>query len=218
MPPGPATAQVVEFIPTAPTVGETYSGSINSTTIAYTVTGSITIAQLVATLEPLLEADAATTCTEDGTKISCSANLAGTLFTYGATVVDITPPVIAQVTPVTTPTNDNTPNYTFSSTEAGTIGYAGGCTSATTLAASGSNTITFNTLTDGTYSACTIQVTDIDGLNPSNILTLSPFTIDTAAPTIVLSTSAPNPTNGSFTVTATFSEPVTGFTGSEFVI
>ena len=31
---------------------------------------------------------------------------------------DTTAPVIAEVTAVTTPTNDNTPNYTFSSDEA----------------------------------------------------------------------------------------------------
>jgi len=34
---------------------------------------------------------------------------------------DTTSPVIAEVTAVTTPTNDSTPNYTFSSDEAGTI-------------------------------------------------------------------------------------------------
>ena len=34
---------------------------------------------------------------------------------------DTTAPVIAEVTAVTTPTNDSTPDYTFSSTEAGTI-------------------------------------------------------------------------------------------------
>ena len=36
-----------------------------------------------------------------------------------------TAPFIAEVTAVTTPTNDSTPNYTFSSTEAGTITYGG---------------------------------------------------------------------------------------------
>lgn len=37
--------------------------------------------------------------------------------------IDTVAPTIAQVTPVTTPTNDNTPSYTFSSNEAGTIIY-----------------------------------------------------------------------------------------------
>ena len=34
---------------------------------------------------------------------------------------DTPPPVIAEVTAVTTPTSDSTPSYTFSSNEAGTI-------------------------------------------------------------------------------------------------
>ena len=38
---------------------------------------------------------------------------------------DITAPIIAEVTAVTTPSNDPTPNYTFSSDEAGTITYGG---------------------------------------------------------------------------------------------
>ena len=43
------------------------------------------------------------------------------------TDTDTTSPVIAEVTAVTTPTTDSTPNYTFSSTEAGTITYGGSC-------------------------------------------------------------------------------------------
>ena len=74
--------------------------------------------------------------------------------------VDNTAPVIAEVTAVTTPTNDNTPNYTFSSDEEGTINYGGSCRSSTTSAVSGNNNITFITLSDGTYSDCTITVTD----------------------------------------------------------
>jgi len=69
-------------------------------------------------------------------------------------------PVIAEVTPVTTPTNDTTPNYTFSSSKAGTITYGGSCSSSTTIAISGNNTITFNALANGTYDNCTITVTD----------------------------------------------------------
>ena len=50
-------------------------------------------------------------------------------------------PVIAEVTAVTTPTNDSTPDYTFSSDEAGTITYGGYCSSSTTSATTGNNTI-----------------------------------------------------------------------------
>ena len=49
-----------------------------------------------------------------------------------STTTDTTAPVIAEVTKVTTPTNDNTPNYTFSSSEAGTISCGGSCSSSTT--------------------------------------------------------------------------------------
>ena len=82
-------------------------------------------------------------------------------------------PVIAEVTVVTTPTTDSTPNYTFSSTEAGTITYGGSCSSGTTSATSGNNTITFLTLSDGTYTDCTIIVTDSAG-NASSSLKWTP--------------------------------------------
>ena len=88
-------------------------------------------------------------------------------------------PVIAEVYPVTTPTSDPTPDYTFSSTKAGTITYGGSCSSGTTSATSGNNTITFLTLNDGTYSDCTIIVTDSDG-NASNTLAITTFIVDTA--------------------------------------
>jgi len=89
---------------------------------------------------------------------------------------DTTAPVIAEVTAVTTPTIDSTPNYTFSSDEAGTITYGGSCSSSTTSAISGNNTITLVSLSTGTYSDCTITVTDAAG-NVSSTLTLSSFNV-----------------------------------------
>ena len=71
--------------------------------------------------------------------------------------------IIEEVTAVTTPTIDTTPNYTFSSTKAGTITYGGSCSSSTTIAISGINTITFNALADGIYDDCTITVTENSG-------------------------------------------------------
>jgi len=115
-------------------------------------------------------------------------------------------PVIVEVTPVTTPTSDPTPDYTFSSTKAGTITYGGSCSSGTTTATSGNNTITFLTLSDGSYSDCTIIVTDSDG-NASNTLSVTSFIVDTR-PTV----SSVNPTDNSTdvsvstTVSVTFSE------------
>ena len=68
-----------------------------------------------------------------------SSQLKGRLKVSSFTVSDKTAPTIAEVTLVTTPTNDNTPNYTFSSDEAGTITYGGPCSSNTTSAIFGNN-------------------------------------------------------------------------------
>ena len=85
-------------------------------------------------------------------------------------------PVIAEVTAVTTPTTDTTPDYTFSSDVAGTITYGGSCSSSTTSAISGNNSITLVSLSTGTYTDCTITVTDAAG-NVSSTLTLSSFSV-----------------------------------------
>ena len=107
--------------------------------------------------------------------------------------VDSVAPTLTQITPVSNPTNDATPNYIFSSDETGTISYGGDCSSATTTAVTGNNTVTFNALSDGTHSNCTITVTDPAG-NPSDPLSVSTFTVDTQAPVSSFS----SPVDGSF--------------------
>jgi hypothetical protein len=109
-------------------------------------------------------------------------------------VVDTTAPILTEITKVSTPTNDNTPDYTFNSNEVGAISYSGGCASATTVATSSNNTITFNTLTDGVYSSCKITVTDASG-NISSELNITSFTINTAAPILTEITKVSTPTN-----------------------
>ena len=98
-------------------------------------------------------------------------------------IPDTTSPIITEVTPVQTPANDDTPEYTFNSTEAGTIAYSGLCVSDNTAAIVGDNIIIFNELADGIYDDCAIMVTDISD-NVSNILTISDFVIDTTAPIV----------------------------------
>ena len=98
---------------------------------------------------------------------------------YGNT--DTTAPVIETVTAVTTPTSNSTPDYTFSSTESGSITFGGPCAtagSATTNAIVGHNLIIFNTLSDGSYINCTITVTDPAG-NESTTLQIPDFTVQT---------------------------------------
>ena len=66
--------------------------------------------------------------------------------------------VLKEVTAITTPTTDTTPDYTFSSNESGAITYGGSCSSSTTIATTGNNSITLSPLSDGTYADCTITV------------------------------------------------------------
>jgi hypothetical protein len=88
---------------------------------------------------------------------------------------DVTAPVISEASAISSGT-DTTPDYTFTTDEAGDITYGGSCSSVTTSATLGSNTITFNTLVVGTYTDCTITVTD-SSLNASTPLAVSSFTI-----------------------------------------
>jgi hypothetical protein len=104
-------------------------------------------------------------------------NADGTDYSISFGVADNTAPVLAEVTPVTTPTSDSTPDYVFSSDEAGTISYGGDCDSEDVDAIAGDNTITFDTLSNGTYSNCTITVTD-GSSNPSLALAVTPFTVN----------------------------------------
>jgi hypothetical protein len=113
----------------------------------------------------------------DGTYKVYAVDAAGNLSSASTNSVtlDTTAPTLSQVTAVFT-NNDTTPSYTFSSNEAGTISYGGSCSSSTTSASSGNNNITFNTLSTGTYSNCTINVTDAAG-NISNTLTINSFSV-----------------------------------------
>ena len=134
------------------------------------------------------------------------------LASSSALVIDTTAPTIEVVTEVTTPSNDTTPSYVFTTNEAGTITTnitQGFSTNAS--AGTGENTVTFNTLPAGTYADKTVTLTDAAG-NASS-LTLATFVIDTTAPTITSVTSTTD--DGSYNegddvnVTVTFSEAVT---------
>jgi len=145
----------------------TYGGSCSSSTTTV-IQGNNTI-----TLDSL----------SDGTYSDCTITVDTTnswlinSLTMSSFTIDTTAETLLEVTAVTTPTNDNTPNYTFSTNEAGTITYGGSCSSSATSAFSGDNTITFNSLSDGTYSDCTITVTTSSA--NSITMSISSFRIDT---------------------------------------
>jgi hypothetical protein len=90
-------------------------------------------------------------------------------------------PNIYQISAVPTPSNTATPNFSFQSSKAGTIRYGGDCSSAMSYASAGANTITFNALSAGQHSNCTIMVMDSAG-NMSNQLTIPSFTIQDGSP------------------------------------
>lgn len=94
--------------------------------------------------------------------------------------VDNATPVLAEVVPVPEGTSDMTPSYTFTSSENGSIVYGGSCSSLTTSAVAGTNTITFQTLSEGAHSNCSITVTD--GFGNASTLLVSPFIVDTTPP------------------------------------
>jgi hypothetical protein len=99
---------------------------------------------------------------------------------------------LKEVTAITTPTTDTTPDYTFSSNESGTITYGGSCSSSTTIAVAGNNTITLSSLSDGTYADCTITVsktmrTNKSETNLSGSLTITSFTVSSSDNTTTLS-------------------------------
>jgi len=89
---------------------------------------------------------------------------------------------ITEITPVSSPTNNNIPNYTFSSSLTGNIVYSWVCNSNNVNAVVGNNTITFSALPDGTYNDCKLQV--FSGAIATNILDISSFIIDTTEPNI----------------------------------
>lgn len=165
-----------------PTQNTTPSYTFNSNEIGtLSLVGDCTSATTMAiygantiTFGPLVNAtydNCSITVTDNATNVSDTLTL--TPFVVNETDA----PVISEVTPVTTPTTDTTPNYTFNTSQAGQLLYLGDCQSSTGVAVKGNNTITFNTLAVGTYTTCKIQLHSINDI-ASNELAISSFTIE----------------------------------------
>ena len=174
---------------TAPQTVSFTSGTTQTISGTFTCTGS---AGNIITIKSSSAGTAASLSKSSGT-VSCdylslkdSSASGGAIWMAGANStnvsgnsgwnLDYTAPILVEVTAVPASTDNRTPNYTFSSSEAGTIIYGGDCSSDTTEAVSGNNVITFNQLSAGTYSNCTITVTDAFD-NASLALSVSSFTI-----------------------------------------
>ena len=159
-----------------------YSGSCSSPT-SNAVSGSNTI-----TFNTLSDGS----YSDCGIRLTDSAGNLSNLLSISAFAIDSVGATLTETTPITTPTADSTPSYSFSSSEVGSITYSGSCSSATSIAVSGTNTVTFNTLSDGSYSDCRIRVTDAAG-NLSNLLSVSTFEVDSAGATLTETTPVTSP-------------------------
>lgn len=108
----PAVAQVVDFTPLTPTQWETFRATINETNYDYTVVWTKTVAEVVTGLQVLMNAEWNTTCVDNSSKITCTADVPWTSFTYWASVVDITSPVFSSLT-----VTSNNANQLFAKTD-----------------------------------------------------------------------------------------------------
>ncbi len=101
-----AVAQVVDFIPASPTIGETYVTTINTLVHNHIVSAPETVAQAVTGIVASLSGNTDVSCTDNTTKVTCTALVAGTIFTYIASTQDITAPtVILSMSGSSSPTN-----------------------------------------------------------------------------------------------------------------
>ena len=117
-------------------------------------------------------------------------------------LLDVDGPIITQITPIPSRTNNNNPSYVFNITEEGSITINSGTNNdleftindsaynanGANAVSGGNNTLKITsdgslTLSDGTYSNISLYTTDVAG-NNSSTLTIPDFTIDTAGPVV----------------------------------
>jgi hypothetical protein len=172
--PNPSYTFNVAGLNATDTATVSYGGACSSATTSITGSGDKTIV-LTAVGGGILPDATYNNCTitvTDDVTTNASAPRAISTFT-----VDTTAPVVAEVTPIASTTNDSTPNYVFNSNEAGAVTVGGDCSSATTTTVAGNKIVTFNKLAMGLHSNCTVTITDA-ALNVSTVLAVPPFTVD----------------------------------------
>jgi hypothetical protein len=114
--------------------------------------------------------------------------------------------------PVSSPTTNRNPQYSFFTDTEGPLSYSWGCNSVTSDAVIGTNIINFDSdgsgsgLTEGTYSNCSITLTATGTTNTSTI-SVTPFTIVWAAFDLTEVTPVP-PYTGDTTPDYTFDSPI----------
>ncbi len=228
-----AIAQEVTFTPASVSVGETFRATINGTDYDYLAAAGNGVAEVVTALAPLMDANPDVVCSEDDLKVTCTAFVAGTPFTYAATVVDITPPSISSLsfTPSTgTAKIGDVITLNITSDQAGYL------EDAITVNGEVIDALSFTDLGGGLYSAtytvisgntdrasgatpASVVLDDGDGNSNAAYTTVvaNTLAIDANAPTFVSAE-----TTSTTTIDLTFSEDLDGSTvngsGSEFAV
>ena len=128
----------------------------------------------------------------DGTYPDCElkvTDVAGntSVLALDSFTVDTVAPGVTITSQILSLTRDTTPSFVIDVSELSMVAYSGSCSSSMTQVQSGSNEITLNALGDGTYSDCSIQLTDAIG-NQGSLYPLGTFRVDTTPPSLNLTT------------------------------
>ncbi len=194
------------------TVGNGSAGAFN------TVSSTVYTADITPTTDGAVTVDVNAAVAQDG---AGNDNTAATQFSIDA---DLSDPSVTISTTASDPTNDAfTATFTFSEAVTGfvvgdiTIG--NGSAGAFNTVSSTVYTAEITPTTDG---AVTVDVNaavaqDAAG-NDNTAATQFSITADLTAPTVTISSTATNPTNGAITATFTFSEGVTGFDVNDIIV
>ncbi|OGY68903.1 MAG: hypothetical protein A3B94_01185 [Candidatus Jacksonbacteria bacterium RIFCSPHIGHO2_02_FULL_43_10] len=193
------TATFSETMASAPTISINSPGLVNNAPMAgsgdtWTYTWSVPSGN-----------DGDHTVTVDGSDLAGNAYVGSDSLSM---TIDNTAPSASEVTPVTNPTNDTTPNVVINVEEGASWVIKNGETELASGVGSGSSApVTLSEITAGTYNL-TLTATDTAG-NTNDVL-LTAFTIDTTAPTITNRTPSVGASGVApiANITVTFSEAV----------
>ena len=135
------------------------------------------------------------------TDVAGNQSVSSDVYTF---TVDTTAPTISNVGSIGT-TFDDTPDLSFTTSEAGVLVANSGCGITAATVASGSNTITLTALSRITHSSCTINMSDVAG-NTGTAVSIPSFTIEAGGIAIAALSTDPAPSREA-TATVTGSSP-----------
>ncbi|GEM_PF-4778311 len=162
------------------------AGSISYSGACSSATANATAGDNLITLTALTEGE----YSDCGVTVTDTAGNASNVLRISTFTIDVTAPSLTEVLAVPTPSNIQAPSYTFNTNESGAITYNGACNSTSANATVGDNSLTFDSLAEGTYNSCSILVTDAAG-NDSSALVISEFIIDLTAPILTANNIGP---------------------------